>query len=169
MKLLGAILIICSSTLIGFAIARELNLRSKQLREMLTALKILETEVSYAVTPLPECFVKLGDKLSPATAQIFILAKDYLDQGLVAEEAWGKSILKSQSSLSLKEEDLQTLLDFSHNLGETSIEDQVRYISLAEHKLNSLYQEAVAEEKIKVKLWRYLGVTVGLFIAILII
>ncbi|PRX26900.1 stage III sporulation protein AB [Orenia metallireducens] len=168
MKLLGALIIISSSTTIGFIIAEQYLLRPKQLRELQTALQMLETEISYGVTPLPDAFAKLATSLSAPISTIFQVAQEELDSGMIAEEAWHRAVNATYNQTALVSEDIDVLLDFGYNLGQTSIDDQVKYMNLAQHKLDALYQQAFTEKEEKVKLWRYLGVLVGVFLAILI-
>jgi len=168
MKLLGALIIIISSTTIGFIVAGQYLLRPKQLRELQTALQMLETEISYGVTPLPDAFAKLATSLSAPISTIFQVAQEELDSGVIAEEAWQRAVADTYNQTALISEDIEVLLDFGYNLGQTSIDDQVKYMNLAQHKLDSLYQKASTEKEEKVKLWRYLGVLVGMFLAILI-
>ncbi|WP_018249942.1 stage III sporulation protein SpoIIIAB [Orenia marismortui] len=168
MKLLGALIIIISSSMMGFLMAQQYILRPKQLRELQTALQMLETEVSYGVTPLPEAFTKLAKNFSEPISNIFMATRDNLNSGIIAEDAWQNAINNVSNKTALVDEDIEILLDFGYNLGQTSIDEQVKYLNLTQHKLDNLYQQAFDEKEIKVKLWRYLGVLGGLFLAILI-
>ncbi|WP_027340172.1 stage III sporulation protein SpoIIIAB [Halonatronum saccharophilum] len=168
MRLLGATLIIFSSSMIGFLVAKQFILRPKQLGQLQTALQMLETEISYGFTPLPEAFSKLSSSLEGPIANIFARAKEEMEKGERAQLAWQIAIKNSNQETALLDRDIEVLKDLSHNLGASSGYDQVKYLNLVGHKLESLYQEAVEERRAKVKLWRYLGVLGGLALTILI-
>ncbi|AGB40508.1 stage III sporulation protein AB [Halobacteroides halobius DSM 5150] len=168
MKLVGTILIIISSTGLGFVVARQFILRSKQLKQIKLALELLQTEISYGITPLPQAFEKIASELDAPVDNFFVEAREGLKAGQTAKDAWQQAVKKviSQTALGQTEEDV--LLDFGCNLGQSTSDDQLRYLNLAQDHINNLHQEAITDQKEKVKLWRYLGVLGGLFIVILI-
>ena len=51
---MGAILIVFATTWTGFEVAKQLTERSRQLRDLKTALQSLEAEIMYGHTPLHE-------------------------------------------------------------------------------------------------------------------
>ncbi|WP_408954660.1 stage III sporulation protein SpoIIIAB [Natroniella sp. ANB-PHB2] len=168
MKLIGASLIIIGSGAIGFVVAKQFVLRVKELQELQTALQMLETEISYGLTPLPQAFAKISKSLSTSVAGLFLVAQEELETGSTAQQAWQQAIKKIFSETALLESDKDVLVSLGHNLGQSASQDQQKHLSLAQHKLTNLHQQAVEEKEQKVKLWRYLGVLLGLFIVILI-
>ncbi|MCK8826639.1 stage III sporulation protein SpoIIIAB [Natroniella acetigena] len=168
MKLIGASLIIMGSGAIGFVVAKQFILRVKELQELQTALQMLETEISYGLTPLPQAFAKITTSLSTSVAELFLVAQEELESGSTAQQAWQKAIDESFAETALIESDKDVLVSVGYNLGQSASQDQQKYLSLAQHKLTNLYQQAVEEKEQKVKLWRYLGVLLGLFVVILI-
>ncbi|MFO7818724.1 MAG: stage III sporulation protein SpoIIIAB [Halanaerobacter sp.] len=169
MKLIGAILIIISSSSLGFLIAHQIALRPKQLQEMKTALEMLKTEIDYGMTPLPEAFAKLASNLNSPIADFFAIAQKRLEAGGVAQEVWQESVSEVSSKTALLEKDEELLVEIGYNLGSTSSADQIRHLDLAQEKISNLYYEAVEEKEQKVKLWRYLGVLGGLLVVIIIV
>ena len=57
-KLLGALLIVFSTTWVGWDIAKRLVARPKQIRDIRAALQILEAEIMYGHMPLREAVLK---------------------------------------------------------------------------------------------------------------
>ncbi|MCK8817499.1 stage III sporulation protein SpoIIIAB [Natroniella sulfidigena] len=168
MRLIGASLIIMSSGAIGFVIAKQFILRVKELQELQTALQMLETEISYGLTPLPQAFAKIATNLSTSVAELFSVAQKELESGSTAQQAWQEAIDQVFIETALGERDKEVLINLGYNLGQSASQDQQKHLGLAQHKLTNLYQQAVEEKEQKVKLWRYLGVLVGLFVVILI-
>jgi len=54
MKIRSSLLVISACGFLGLEKARRLAARSRELRLLETALKALEAEISYGVTPLPQ-------------------------------------------------------------------------------------------------------------------
>lgn len=169
MELIGVLLIVGSSSSLGFLKAREFVLRTRQLKQVKLALQLLKTEVSYEVNPLPQAFAKIAAELEAPLADFFSQAQAGLRTGLTAKEAWQQAVQEVLVDTALKEDDREVLVNLGCNLGQSTSEDQLRYLSLAQDYIDDLYQEASTEEQKKVKLWRYLGVLGGAFIVILIL
>jgi stage III sporulation protein AB len=169
MKLVGILLIIISTTLWGFNQARTYTLRPRQLQQLKTGLQLLQTEVSYGVTPLPRAFARLAAKLEEPIADFFSQARQGLNAGLTAKQAWKKAVVEVNPQTALQDKDRQVLLELGYNLGQSNSEGQVRHLKLARNNLDNLHQEAIDERDKKVKMWRYLGVLGGLLIAILLL
>ena len=169
MKLIGALLIIFSSSSIGFLMAHRIALRPRQLQQLKTALEMLKTEIDYGMTPLPEAFAKLDQNLQPPVADLFALAKENIESGIVAQQAWQKAVEEKKSEMAVVEEDHNLILEIAYNLGKSSSADQIRHLELAQKKIDNLYQQAIKEKEQKVKLWRYLGVLLGLLVVIIIV
>ncbi|GAB6099041.1 stage III sporulation protein AB [Halanaerocella petrolearia] len=168
MKWIGVLLILVSSTGLGFKVARQFILRASQLKQLKLGLQLLQTEISYGMTPLPQAFAKLESKLETPVALFFAQAKKGLESGLTAKEAWQAAVVDIIAKTALQETEEEVLLNLGTNLGQSTSDDQLRYLTLAQDHLDNIHQEAIAERKEKVKLWRYLGVLTGLFIIILI-
>ncbi|MGM0502573.1 MAG: stage III sporulation protein SpoIIIAB [Bacillota bacterium] len=169
MKLWGALLIIVGTSSIGFFMAGQIALRPKQLQQLKTALEMLKTEIDYGFTPLPQAFKRLANNLASPIANIFIVAQNKMEQGLIAQAAWEDAILKIFPETALLNRDKNLLLEIGYNLGNSNSLDQIRHLDLAQEKIETLYLEAVQEKKDKVKLWRYLGVLGGLLVVIIIV
>jgi len=169
MKLIGALLVVISSSSIGFIIAHQIALRPKQLQELKTALEMLKTEIDYGFTPLPVAFGKLSNNLSAQIADIFVAAKSNLEAGLVAQKAWREAVAEVFTETSLLKEDRDLLLEIGYNLGNSNSSDQIRHLDLAQEKINNSYQTAIKEKSNKVKIWRYFGVLIGLLVVIIIV
>ena len=169
MKVIGAVLIVASTTLWGFMKAQRYVARPNQLQQLKTALQLLQTEISYGVTPLPQAFSKLESKLESPIADFFSQARNGLQSGLTAKQAWQKAIEEVGETTALIEKDRQALEELGYNLGQSSSEDQLRYLELAQDNLDNLHKKALEKKENKVKLWRYLGVLSGLLVVVLIL
>jgi len=60
LKIAGCLLIISAGSFAGISLARNYARRPGELRNMITALQMLETEISYTATPLPEALTRMA-------------------------------------------------------------------------------------------------------------
>lgn len=170
MKLIGALLVFLASSSLGVLLARNLALRQEVLRELQMALQLLETEIAYAATPLPEAFRRVAGKTRPPTRHLFAAAHRALlgTSGTTGGEAWGQGIAALARAAPLEAEDLAVLTDFGQGLGRGDRADQVKKLELARAQLRRL-EEAAAENRLRqARVWQTLGLLVGLTIILLL-
>ena len=89
-KMVGAILIIIGSGITGLIIARNYSLRPQQIRYLRNGMQMLETEILYGLTPLPEALRRIGQRLPFPIGQFYLRTSELLThgEGLPAFEAW---------------------------------------------------------------------------------
>lgn len=170
LKLLGCVLVMVVATMAGFRIAARYAERSHQLRQFVTALKILETEIFYAATPLPEACRRIARRIpAPAGMAFERIAVNLCDgRGLTADAAWREALAESQGQLALKGTDRDVLMNFGHTLGVSDRDDQIKHIHLAIAHLSAEETNARDEQQRNEKMWRYLGALLGLAVVILL-
>lgn len=168
-KLIGAAVLICSTSLIGFSLAADCSKRPKALRELQALLQMLENEISYLSNLLGEAFNRIYERSNLDTALLFKEAAKYLETGgITADLAWERAVDENYSGLSLNKEDKAVLLTFGKMLGNSDLEGQLNNIKLISSQLK--LQELKAEEmrQKNEKMYRSLGVLSGLAIAIIL-
>ena len=168
-KILGAVLIVVSTSLIGFEVSKKLIARPKHIRDLRAALQILEAEIMYGHSPLKEAVLLLAKQIP---APVSILFKDFAsrlgstNQSVLS--AWTDSleVVRKQSELQQKEIDI--LLQFGETLGKHDRESQQKQIQLALVHLDREEADAAEKQMKYDKMARSLGFFSGLLIAILL-
>ncbi|SMB98592.1 stage III sporulation protein AB [Thermanaeromonas toyohensis ToBE] len=169
LKLTGAGLVVLSCGFFGLILSHLYQARPVQLKALISGLKLLETEIVYASTPLPQALARTGEQLGGVAGLLFLEAAALLreEPGLPAVEAWGEGLekLKEQSALHL--EDLDILKTLGQGLGASGREDQVKNLELAREHLKR--QLVLAEEAAQRqgKMWRTLGFLLGITLVLL--
>ncbi|GAW94158.1 stage III sporulation protein SpoIIIAB [Calderihabitans maritimus] len=168
-KLLGAGLTVVACGLMGITVSRNYTLRPMQLRALQSALQMLETEMVFTATPLPEALERIGRHSSLPLSLLFCGASQHLkgNEGYTAAEAWEKALDSFAEYTALTTEDQEILRRFGQGLGNSSTEEQVKNLALAREQLKQ--QEAKAENvrQRQEKLWRNLGFVVGLVLVLI--
>lgn len=168
-KLLGAALVVGSAALIGNTVARNYAERPRELAQISSAFAVLQTEISYARTPLAEALTRACGTRRGAGARIFRVAADLIKGSeLLPGEAWHTAVHRVYGWSALAPEDRDALLAFGETLGACGAEDQLRHLALARERLRENEARARDEAERMARMWRYLGVTVGAMVALLL-
>lgn len=169
LKLIGAFLILISTSLAGFLKARSLSARPKQIRALRSFLSILETEIGYGLRPLVQACSSVAEGTQEPIASIFHASAYNLSNldGASTYECFSKAIQEKWETTELKEQEKKILLDLSRVLGSSSREDQLNHLKLAVANLETMEVEAAGEELRFTKMYRTLGVLLGLLLVIL--
>ena len=162
-------LILFSSTMTGFAIARNYVQRPRQLQDLVTALQLLLTEIVYSATPLPEALRSCARTVSNPIRQFLLQVSGLLDKMHTAQTAWETAMGELQQKSALLQSDLEALHSLGAVLGISNREDQQRHLALSIKRLEALHISAQSECNQNERLWKYLGVMVGVVIVIILV
>lgn len=157
--------IFLSSSAIGFLISKKYEERVKELKEFKNALNMFKTKIKFTYEPIPEIFKQISNSIDSKTGRIFELAS-YNMKLLTAGDAWNMAI--DTDLLSINEEDKSILKNLSKLLGQTDMEGQVNQINLTTAFLDEQIEKAEKERAKNEKMYRTLGMIVGLAIVIIL-
>ena len=170
-KLIGLFMILISCSLGGILYGSTFKRREDELRKVYRNTIDLENKVLYSKEPLPYALMDIGNNDSAGIGGIFLNCSKKLLNNEVNDVygAFSDSIKSSKDELALKDEDLRIILDMSKSLG-----------SLDEDGHKKIFQSTLASLRINMeeaheltlkngKLYRCLGISVGLVIVIIFI
>lgn len=153
----------------GYIVARKLGERVELLRGLENLLRILGTQVNYALTPFPDALHTAGRISAPAIREFCGSVLTGLQKGKSLETAWKEGLEALLERTPLCADDLEALWGLAPVLGVSDRRDQVRHLQLAEELLRQRQYTAEAEAKNNQKLWRSAGVLVGLMAVLLLL
>ncbi len=159
-------LIFLITSFLGLAIANKYKSRVKDLKEVRNILNILETKIKYTYRPLPDIFDEISKSFRSNIGSIFKIAKDKM-QEFSAGEAWIYAI--ENSNTSMNKEDLNQLKNLEKLLGKTNVEGQISEIELMKKTVDTQIEKAEEEQKKNEKLYKNLGIIIGLAIVIILV
>ncbi|AAO36133.1 stage III sporulation protein SpoAB [Clostridium tetani] len=167
-KLLGALLTIASSTAIGFLYSNKFKKRVYQLKSIERAVYEIKNEILYTYTPLPELFSKTSEKSSFPINKLFESISNLLKTNAVNSvyEAFIKGFQKVEDKMELKKEDKDLILNLAKTFGESDVQGHMNIISLTLEGLKKQITEGEIAMKKNIKMYRYLGFTIGMMIVI---
>ncbi|WP_202076680.1 stage III sporulation protein SpoIIIAB [Caldalkalibacillus salinus] len=171
LKLIGAGLVLLSSTLCGFQLAKRLSDRTLLLREIQMALQLLETEICYGSTPLQVAFQKVSVMDLGLISKMFGRCGQYFDEldGATTYECWEKTMHTYTPKLALKKAELEWLQHFGQIIGNSDRDDQRKHLQLMMAQFKKSETEARDDELKYEKMYKTLGFLAGALIVILML
>lgn len=166
LKIIIYAFIFLTSSGIGILISKKYEQRVNELKDFKNALNIFKTKIKFTYEPIPEIFMEISNSMNTKTGKIFELARRNLKVAS-AGEAWNMAI--DCGILDINEEDKSILKDLSKLLGQTDAEGQVNQIELTSSFLDEQIKKAEKERVKNEKMYRTLGMIIGLAIVIILI
>src|SRR5690625_806173 len=142
-KLIGSILFIGATSLVGFDISRQLTLRTSQLRMFIYSLQMIEAEMTYSYDSLRHIFSKVEKKTLYPIASFYKALAKRLDEPIANFiDVWDEELEVLANRSTLKLEELNILQQFGKNIGNHTIEQQQKQIKLTIYYLQKQLDEA---------------------------
>lgn len=169
MKAIGAGLVMVASSGIGFRVARDFRERARQLRAMILSIRILQAEVEFSVTPLPQALRRVAARSQPPVDKLFDAAAGVLQEGNSSVmSAFHVGIQACQPRSALKIEDYEVITEFGKTLGTSDRMHQSQHFEVALSNLNRLEREARESQQTHERMWQYIGVLTGLLLVVIL-
>ncbi|MCT2537527.1 stage III sporulation protein SpoIIIAB [Aquibacillus koreensis] len=170
MKWIGALLLISATTWVGFELAKKLNERPKQIRQLKSALQILEAEILYSQSPIVEACLHVSNQLPHPISWFFkSVSKDLKKSAVSLTDIWSKNLNKFWPLVSLGQNEKEILRQFGRTLGQHDFTQQQKHIQLALTHLERELQEAIDYQYRYSKMVKSLGFLTGLLVVLLLI
>lgn len=165
MRLAGAVMIFAVCAYGGFSLSDRMKKRCMYLKNVIAALSLLETEITFGGNRLAPAFEKLDNAVD--THGLFKAAAE-MAETIGIRKAWQKAVKGKQSELRFKEEDAQTLMALGERLGMTDTENQVKNIQYVKKRLEVQLDGAEGEYGKLGRLYRNGGILSGAFLILLL-
>lgn len=170
-KFLSSIGIFLSCTLIGQFYGNKYSSRLSNLIYLEQCIKILETEIIFGATPMPDALHNVYKKGNRKVSYIFEIIKEDLlfkkPNNLINSFLTVEDMLYSE--LSLKKQDVELFLSLGRVLGTSDRNDQEKNFIFTLNQIRNQIAEAKEEKYKNEKLYKSLGIISGLVLIILLI
>lgn len=170
-RLIILMFIFMSFCFMGYVYGDKFLKRHKRLNEILKSILLLQNEVIYNLSPLPEALFSIGTKSREPFNKLFLDVSDILlkGDGESVYEVFKQEYKKNKEDYYLLEEDERILSDFFKSLGDLGIYGQDKMFDLVIANLKVNIKDAEVIAKRNTKLYRYLGVCIGAMIVIFLL
>lgn len=169
-KIIGSILVILATALIGFDLSARLEKRKKALADFHEALVILRGEISFAANPLPTAFLHIAQQMPSLVGQFFRdVGETTQENSFAIQKSWCGLLEEYKKPLYLTEQDTEVLTSFAGMLGKTNQDNQVKHIQNTLVKLEMQLTQAQESCGKNRRVYQSVGVLSGMLLAILLI
>lgn len=166
LKYILLIIIFSLSTAIGMMISKMYENRVTELKEFKNILNIIKTKIKFTYEPLAEIFGQISKDNTTKVEEIFSKMANRLEYSQV-KTVWENCI--QEADISIKQEDKDILKKLGKLLGQTDVEGQVSEIEVTESFLDIQIDKAEEEKKKNQKMYKTLGIVMGLVFVIILI
>lgn len=161
------IIFACGS--LGILKAQAYSQRLADLKDVKDMLKILQTEMSYLRDPLPAVFARVASYKETRAMNLLYECSGRMRECRDFRHCWEEAEERAYRASCMNEEDRRIVRELGMQLGKSDIEGQAAMFALAETKLSSQIEEAAREKATKGKMYKGLGFSIGIVIAIILI
>ena len=153
------------STAIGLVISKTYENRVVELKEFKNILNIMKTKIKFTYEPLAEIFKQIANNNDTNVEKIFGQMANQITY-YQTREVWENCI--QDADISINQEDKDILKRLGKLLGQTDVEGQVSEIEVTQNFLNMQIEKAEEDKKKNQKMYKTLGVTIGLIFVIIL-
>ncbi|MFL7795334.1 stage III sporulation protein SpoIIIAB [Clostridium chauvoei] len=168
LKIIAILIIFLACTYIGFYYGENFKKRSSQLSEILKGLLLLNNEVMYTNTPLPEALRYVALKVDYPLRNLLLKVSENLVKGECESvyEAFKTEYKKEKHEFRIIEEDTLIISDFLKSLGESGVygQDKIFNLAIENIKGNCKTSEVIASKN--TKMYRALGLCIGAMLSL---
>ncbi len=158
--------IFLSCSLIGILISKKYSNRVNELKEFKNALNIFKTKIRYTYEPIPDIFIEISENINSNISNVFKTAAEKM-KICAAGEAWDLAL--KIDDLNIDDEDRNALKNLSKLLGKTDLEGQLSQIEMTSDFLDKQIRKAENQREKSEKMYRTLGMIMGMAIVIILI
>lgn len=164
--MIAIMFIICAY--MGFYYGERYRTRSSNLKEIQKAFIMLNSEISYSNTPLPDALSNVSKRIGEPVSKMLLDTSINLNDVSIDSvyEAFKKAYKNYKDEINLNKDDYKVLSDFFKTIGACDVMTQEKVFSVTLENLNLNYIEANNEANVNVKMYRTLGISIGIMIAI---
>lgn len=168
-KNIALIVILFSTTTIGFLYGNDFRCRVKELKDLENMLSFIKNELRFSHDTITIILRKSVNRSCNNVKSFINTLCDYIDMDKVNSIEEGFYLVKDKCKTCLKEEDYKVLEDMFKTLGGWNIEGQMSMIDMA---LRNIYEQIQKAEDLRMKnekIFRSLGISAGAIIDILLL
>ena len=169
MHLIGAVLLVAGCGGLGFGAVSRLDGRARDLRELAAGLEALQRELGWRLSPLPKALEAAAEGAQGRAARFFKFCAQGAESlaGTPFQQLWQEGL--AQCPLRLGREDRAVLEQLGPVLGRYDGDSQRQAVEDALVGLHRQHAQAVEDQRRLGRVYGVLGVTAGLFLAIVLI
>ncbi len=169
-RVIGAVLIIASTSAIGVRGVLRLRGRVKSLESLIASLDIMESEICTRLTPMREVLEMLSSGAPLPGRRLFENAANGMERlGKTSfYSIWSESVQRTKE-LALRPQEREVLSELGLCLGRYDVREQAETIARIRRRLEIFLKKSEEERDRDSKIHAFFGVAAGLFAVIILL
>ncbi len=171
LKVCASVFVLVGCGWLGMQYGTGFGRRVRQLQELQNSMMQFEFDIDYLGTPVEQTIEKLSKSTSSELGDVFSYMAERLKGGPVfsMENLWIRALERYNDELMLTQSDIQILRDFARLLGTGNREKELNNIKVTSMRLKLAEDEARMQALKNSKMYRGLGILLGVFIVVMLI
>ncbi len=171
LRLMAGVVVLLGCGYSGILFSQKFKRRTQELVELLRIMCELEHNIDFLQIPIADALNSIAKNCETALKFVFLYIAERLQNSPAADmdRIWRRALDKYRYAMSLKDEDIEILLDFSKNLGAGNRDKEKNNIRITSMRLKLAEDEARSEMQQDVKMCRGLGFLFGIFVVVVLI
>ena len=167
-KWIGAVCIVLGCGIWGFLAAANHNMRIQLLRQLISAVDLMECELQYRRTPLPQLFRKAAEESKGKLRHIFWMLSQELDAQISPNADRCMATVLARCG-DLPRNIIQLLENMGSAMGRFDLEGQLLGLEFVRNSCNEQLKELMQNKDARLRGYQTLGLCAGAAIAILFV
>ena len=167
LKWIGTILIVLCCGGFGFRMVAVHRQKVNELRQLLSALDLLQSELRYRLSPLPDLCYLVSNSVSGGVGKLFRRLYEELEKQIAPDAGCCMNAALSDSNLSAITARL--LKDLGRTLGRFDLDGQVQGIESVRNETLTAMEKLVKDQDARLRSYQTLGLCAGAALAILLL
>ncbi|MDD3186219.1 MAG: stage III sporulation protein AB [Anaerostipes sp.] len=171
LKLIGCILVILTGCLLGFYKSLQEKRKLQQGYDLKRFLYLLEGEIRYGLTPLPDAFehiaAKTSKELKPFLMGLSKALKEYQSERFFY--IWRKKIKEDLQPLIIEKKFLGPIISLGESIGYLDQQMQLKTIMFSMEQLEDIMYDLKDQVRKNCKMYQILGAASGILIVIFVL
>lgn len=170
-KAIGAVMVILAGSGWGMLQAAKIEECYRQMRYLRKLFFRIRSEIRYSRRVLPEAFLSVGSEAQEPYKMWLLSLYERLEnrQGTSLAGIWEEETRTHLPVIGIPQDMLESLIRLGGELGTIDIEMQVRTLDLYLEQMEQKMEDMRTEQKEKIRLYQCIGVTGGVFLAIILL
>lgn len=170
-KAIGAVMVILAGSGWGMLQATKIEECYRQMRYLRKLIFRIRSEIRYSRRVLPEAFLSVGSEAQEPYKMWLLSLYERLEnrQGTSLSGIWEEETRTHLPVIGIPQDMLESLIRLGGELGTIDIEMQVRTLDLYLEQMEQKMEDMRTEQKEKIRLYQCIGVTGGVFLAIILL
>jgi len=166
-KGIGAVMVILAGGGWGMLQAAKIEECYRQMRYLRKLIFRIRSEIRYSRQVLPEAFLHVGSEAQEPYKMWLVFFCGRLGEKLAG--IWEEETRKYLAETGIPQDMMESLIRLGSELGTIDIEMQVKTLDLYLEQMEQKMEDMRTEQKERIRLYQCVGVTGGIFLAIILL